>query len=63
VSRRAHIRADDYAAIIEHGTDESPMMFYDVEDALRAWVDFHEQFGVPFSNEEITVLGAYEVRQ
>jgi hypothetical protein len=57
------IIVNDDAAIIEHGTDEPAMMFEELEDALHAWADLHEEFHVPCTQEEIEVLDECEIQR
>ena len=38
------------------------MMFDDHDDAWRTWVDFHEQFNAPYSQEEMEMLDVLKIR-
>jgi hypothetical protein len=48
-------------SIFEHDSDQPPMEFDDVEEAWTTWRDLHEQFNVPFTQEEIEMLDTLEI--
>jgi hypothetical protein len=43
--------------ILEVGTTDPPLIFANREDLYKAWLQHHEMFGVPLSNDEREGLG------